>query len=219
MATLPFSSDFSGQVLPDDEPIFPEDQITLPWAIDPAASWISYSCWVEVHLDAGMVLHKPLPQFDPDADTLASLAIDDPHLDSETGGVNITARASAQDYIQRMATSTYRFILHGGGVRVGYQIPIPGLMSVSGVEPVPGEIQRAYNVIVGNLAGIPLWRAAWELHYIVPNMPSPGLNAEGPVPFNPALHIRPDAKLPQDIRLPRTVPGPQRVALRTIRRP
>lgn len=189
-----------------DQAGVPELGLGLPWSVNPASSWLDYRCWVEVRLDAGMVLHKPLPQSDPSPDTLAFVAIDDPHLDTNKGnGANIRARASGQDYIQRMATSTYTFILKGFALRVGYQVPIPGLMAVGSVTPVPGEVQRAYNVIVGNASGIPVWFATWELHYIVANMPSPGEDVDAPVPFNPAMHIRPDAKLPQRTQVPYTL--------------
>jgi hypothetical protein len=222
----PFLSDFAGPVVPQDSPgVYPEDDITLPWAVAPQATWLDYRCWVEVHLDAGMALHKPLPQSNPAADTLASDFIDDPNMDkNKTEGTNVVSRSTAKDYVQRMASSTYRFILRGWGQRMGYQVPIPGLHLVGNVTPVPDEIQRAYNVIVGAAMGIPIWFAAWELHYVVPNvpnMPSTGLNAQAPVPFNPALHVRPDAKLPQSIRLPRTVSvaAAQQAAQRAVPNP
>jgi hypothetical protein len=193
--------------------VFPEDGLNLPWVIDKDSSYLDYRCWLEVSLDAGMALHKPLPQSAAEVDTLATAYFLDQGFDTAApaSGVNISSFSQATDVIQRMATSTYTFILRGWGMRAGYQIPIPGLRSVGGVAAVPGEIQRGYNVPVGNLGGIPVWFATWELHYILPQAPraSPGLGNQAgslaaPVPPNPALHLRPDAKLPLSVRLPWT---------------
>ncbi len=198
----------------DNASLFPEDSLSFPWVFNPQNSWFEYRCWVEVNLDAGMALHKPLPQKNPIVDHLATTYLGDANFDTATpaSGVNIASYSDATDVIQRMATSTYRFTLRGWGMRAGYQIPIPGLKTVGGVPAVPGEIQRGYNVIVGNLAGIPLWFATWTLEYLIAKAPrgSPGLenrpgSVAAPVPANPALHIRPDAKLPLSVQLPWTV--------------
>lgn len=214
--TWPFLDEFPFGSSPDPSTntLQPEGNLALSWTVDPAASCLDYRCWLECLLDAGMVLHKPLPSSDPDPDTLASAFIQDANLDAQNpalGGVNLKPGVRVQDVIQRMATSTYTFVVRGWGLRVGYQIPIPGLKSVGGVTAVPAAVQQAYNVIVGNLpGGIPLWFATWELHYYVVGLPAKATAA--PVPFNPALHIRPDAQLPDTIRLPWTMPD-QRHAL------
>jgi hypothetical protein len=181
---------------------FPETGLNLPWLIDPVNSWIDYSCWIEVTLDSGIALHKPLPQQPFPVDTLAQVDCQYPQLDQVTpgqAGVNIASRSKALDIFQRMATSTYRFILRGYAMRAGYQIPIPGIFKIAGQEPVPMLPQRATNFIVANYNGIPIWQAVWELHYNVEFSPQAVSNPVVPVPFNPALHIRPDAELPDDM--------------------
>ena len=191
-----------------DTAIFPEAGISLPWGVNPVASWVDYRCWVEVALDAGMALHKPLPQTAQPVDTLASVGINDANLDSvikPLGGVNMVSGFRGADVIQRMATSTYRFILRGWGVRAGYQIPIPGIVAIGNSPVTPERIQRAGNVIVGNFAGIPIWLAFWEIHYIVA-FPPQGSQAQAPIPTNVAQHITPDAKLPATVKLPWTQP-------------
>lgn len=182
--------------------VFPEQSISLPWFIDPATSWLVYDCWVEVHLDAGIALHKLLPSSNPDPDDLGQVATDDPALDAftATSGVNIAPTAPFQDVVQRMATPTYTFILKGYGLRAGYQIPIPLLVEVGNNPAIPGAIQRAYNKIVDNApGGIPIFFAEWEKWYVVTGLSA---SATAPVPANPALHIRPDAELPQTVQLP-----------------
>ncbi len=208
----------------DSPSLHPEDDLSLPWVIDPAVTWLAYECWVECELDAGMVLHKPLPQGIATVDTLASSLIlkttsaQPPpgqrqtlsslpgaaqSIEKNTNGVNIVSASQAHDIIQRMATSTYRFKLKGWGTRAAYPIPIPGLVSVGGIPAVPDAVQRAYNKLSGNLlGGIPLWTAQWELHYILGSCPQRG--AKQPVPPNPAAAISAAAKLPVAVLLPRT---------------
>ncbi|PWT92677.1 MAG: hypothetical protein C5B54_03160 [Acidobacteria bacterium] len=192
----------------DDESQHPENEIDLPWAYNPVNSWIDYRCWIEVDLDAGLALHKPLPQQATAVDTLADIAINDPQGDSRVAGVNLLSDFPGGDVIQRMATSEYRFILKGYGIRAGYKIPIPGIVQIGGTYVYPERVQRATNYMVGNLTGgIPLWLGRWELHYMINGQlfASKGDLQEFPeVPFNPAFHIRPDAKLPLAIRLPFT---------------
>lgn len=182
----------------------PESRTTLPWGISPQNSWLDYRCWIETELDPGMVLHKPLPQTNPKIDTLALISAQDPQLDIKKplhGGVNLRSFSSAVDAVQRMASSTYRFVLRGLAVRAGYQVPIPGIVAIAGRTPTPVFPQRATNMIIGNFNGVPIWYAIWELHYVITRSPSND-NAELPVPYNPALHIRPDQTLPDNIPLP-----------------
>ncbi len=206
--TWPFVAESRFGSAPDNtaESLYAEQNISLPWTVDPISSWVDYRCWLECHLDAGLALHKPLPSSSSPYDTLASCGLQDANLDAlkpATGGVNLNPGVRTRDVIQRMATPTYTFVLRGYALRVGYQVPIPGLKTVGGVPAVPAAIQRGYNVIVANLAGgIPLWYAPWELHYYVTGLPTKPTTA--PVPYNPALHIRPDAELPNAVHLPAT---------------
>lgn len=189
--------------------LFPEKHLPLQWAKDnPEASWIDYRCWVEVLHDPGMVLHKPLPQAPQKVDDIGLLDINAPNWDTfvpPNGGVNISSLAQGTDVIQRMATSTYTFILRGWGLRVGFQIPLPILKSVAGVPATPRYPQWGYNVMVGNCAGVPVWFATWQKWYMIVK-PATSATAEAPVPSNPALHIRPDAELVKSIALPLTQP-------------
>jgi hypothetical protein len=188
----------------------PESQTPLPVGVDPESTWLDYSCWVEHELDPGSVLHKPVPQSPTDFDTLALVDYQDPRLDENLpgfSGVNLDSNSTAEDIIQRMATSTYHFVLRGWGRRAYYQIPIPGIYKIAGVTPTPIWPQRATNMLVGNFSGVPIWYATWELHYAITTPPvKPNSQTNAPVPFNPALHIRPDVELPQTIQLPTTIP-------------
>ncbi len=205
----------TGVTVTDPASVFPDQGMDVPWAVNPLASWLGYQCWVEVSLDAGMALHKVLPQGNPNVDTLGSIAINDPRGDVVTAGINMSSQSQATDIIQRMATSEYRFVLRGTGMRIGYKIPIPKLLKVGNATPVPEGVQRAANLIVGGVAGIPLWFAYWELPYVVT---SPlGSQAEAPVPYNLAAHQRPDAQLPLAILLPRSSKDDRATSQSTLR--
>ena len=193
----------------------PERDLGLPWLLDPVRSWLAYDIWLEVELDPGTVLHKPLPQQADPVDSLTAAYFDDKGYDAAKGGTLIGSASSALDVIQRMATSTYRYTLVGHALRVGFQVPIPGLKTVGGQPAVPTAPQRAYNRLVANWSGgVPVFYAAWSLPYLVarPARSSPGLQGGvfggrimAPVPPNPALAIRADAQLPELVRLPQAV--------------
>ncbi len=183
----------------------PELGLENPWVSDPAASWLDYRCVLEVRLDPGMVLHKPLPQSAFTPDILSSVLITDPNLDIVTDkGINTKSNGKYTDFIQRMATSDYRFVLSGRGVRAGYKVPIPGLKSVCGVPATPDVNTRVRdNEIVANLGGIPIWRASWELWYMVALPPKVEQVPSG----NPALHISGTPVLPAGIAVPISQPN------------
>lgn len=215
-----FGSDDGNMPDGDNPNLFPEDELDLPWAINSQVSWLEYRCWVEVDLDAGMVLHKPLPQSNYPIDTISSVFFtdvgNDPDYATSKDGLNVSSASPAVDIIQRMSSSTYFFVLRGWALRAGYQIPIPGLRSVGGVPAVPYGRQWGYNTIISNFSGIPTWFATWEIHYVVPQ--SPRTNAKAPVPPNPALVIKPSATLPLAIALPRAFPD-ERATQQSILRP
>jgi hypothetical protein len=182
-----------------------EKNISVPWVIDPAASYIQYNNWIEINLDAGIALHKTLPQYPTPVDTIASTfatqvnsQLPDFDFDTNSNGVNTISQSRVQDLVQRMATSTYRFVMRGSGVRAGYQIPIPGLRSVAGVAATPGEIQRAANIIIANASGVPIWFAYWELWYYITMPPK----AQQLPPPNLAEHIGANQQLPAAIQVP-----------------
>lgn len=170
-----------------------EQGLTVPWFVDPENTWVAYNCWLECHLDSGMALHRPLPQKPQAVDTLSPLDLDDAGFASSTDGVKLKSSGSFADLVQRVATSEYRFALRGYAVRAGYKVPIPSLKSIGGVTATP-ERQQAHNVVVGNLSGVPLYLAVWEIWYIVALPPK----ADQAVPDNLAEHIAGDAVPPPD---------------------
>lgn len=189
-----------------------ENNLTLPWVFDPEVSWLDYRCTIEVHLDPGTALHKPLPQGQPQQnstyppiaaiDTLGSFDVNSPYLNAQTDGVHTVSAATFQDIVQQMATPLWRFCLRGYALRAGYQIPIPKLLKVAGVPAIPANPQFAFNDLAGNYSGVPLWFAQWELWYYVAVPPKGDLA----IPANLARHITADEPVPESIAVPASQP-------------
>lgn len=185
----------------------PERGIGLPWASDSEASWMYYECSVGVFLDSGIVVHNRLPQFDYEPDTLASCRLDDPRLDAVVvPGVNLKCRDQYQDVVQRMGHARYWFRLWGQALRVGYQVPIPGLVRVGGVAVIPYDRnpQWAYCGIApgGNYSGVVLWRAAWTLWYTTAAPPQ-----KNDIPaVDLAAHISGAIRQPGEVQAPYASP-------------
>lgn len=167
-----------------------EDGVLLPWPTEPRASWVYYECTVNVMLDSGIVIHNRLPQVDNTPDTLSICDLDDSRMDSiATGGVNLQSKDQYTDIVQRMGHSRYWFRLWGQALRIGHQIPIPGIKYVGGVPAIPYDKnpQWAFNRILpgGNYGGVILWHAAWSLWYSTATAPR---TQEIPV-ADPMAHI------------------------------
>lgn len=180
--------------LDDNSPV--EQGILFPRPSDPQATYVYYECTVGMVLDSGVVVHNRLPQVESSVvDTLAVVGIDDPSLDRVYGfGVNLRCLDQYQDVIQRMAHSRYWFRLWGQALRIGYQVPIPGIRTIGGVPAIPHDKnpQWAYNSIVpgGNYSGAILWRAAWSLWYTTAVPPSTFLGSRtGIISPDAAAHI------------------------------
>ena len=151
-----------------------EKEILLPTPTE-RATWVYYDVALGCALDSGIVVHRRLPQVDNEADTLASCVITDPNIDVLTGrGVNLKSNDAFEDIVQRMAHSRYWFKLWGQAMRVGEQIPIPGLKTIGSVKAIPHDQnpQWAYNKIVGNYSGQVLWYAQWSLWYTLASAPT-----------------------------------------------
>ncbi len=186
---LPESDKFQAGISDLDKGEVIEQGALLPWPSDPLVSWVYYDCTVGVMLDSGIVVHNRLPQVNNTPDSLASCFLDDPNLETLTGGVNLKSRDQYADIVQRMGHSRYWFRLWGQALRVGLQIPIPAIKTIGGVSAVPYDRnpQWAFNRIFphGNYAGVILWHAAWSLWYTTAAPPRSDVFPMA----NPAAHI------------------------------
>lgn len=193
----------------DDDQIV-EHGVEIPWAKDTAASYLYYDCTVGIVLDSGIVVHNRLPQGNSGfSDTLATIPIDDPRLDLITGfGVNIRCRDQYQDIVQRMGHARYWFRIWGRAMRVGYQVPIPGIRTIGRVPAIPYDRnpQWAYNSIApgGNYSGLILWRAAWSLWYttLIPPQPGSMPDTQSMPVADPSAHIHSNIRPPEGMQAP-----------------
>jgi hypothetical protein len=184
-----------------------ERSVSIPWSSDPRASWMYFDCAVGVMLDSGIVVHNRLPQVNKGFDTLAQVALDDPNLDSLTGfGVNLKCLDQYTDIVQRMGHARYWFRIWGQALRVGYQVPIPGIRAIGGVLAIPYDKnpQWAWNRIApgGNYSGVILWHAQWSLWYTTAIPP----NSQAIPTADPSAHISGTAPLPSAIQSPYSQP-------------
>lgn len=182
-----------------------EQDVGILWCSNPASTWNFYECTVIPYLDSGIVVHNHLPQVDNNADTLGSyFSIDANGETIANVGVNTVSVDRFTDLEQRMAHSRYWFNLVGRAVRVGYQIPIPKLKSIGGVVPTPydREPQKAFNRIIANYSGVPVYYAEWSLWYTVTTPPA----SQQLPPANLAAHITADTPLPQQMQVPFSQP-------------
>lgn len=183
----------------------------LPWLINPVVSWMDYDCLIACQLDSGIIVTRILPQSAQPYDTLGGGDVASPTFANLETGVNLVSQGQFQDIVQRMAHSIYYFCLMGTARRVGYQITIPKLLTFAGVPAIPHDQnpQRAFNKIVGNASGIPIWGAKWELWYTVAVPPK---QAQNP-PANLAEHVSASSPLPTGIQIP--ISAPDQMSMRT----
>lgn len=184
-----------------------ERGVSLPWASDPAASWVYYDCTVGVLLDSGIAVHNRLPQVDNQIDTLSTCDLDDPGMEDITQfGVNLRCRDQYRDIVQRMGHARYWFRLWGQALRIGYKVPIPSIVRVGGVRVTPYDKnpQWAYNRIApgGNYGGVILWHAQWSLWYTTIDPPFTTT-----IPANdPSGHVSERTITPRDVQVPYSRP-------------
>ncbi len=146
-----------------------ESNLAVPWASDPVGSFMYFDCTVGCMLDSGIVVHNRLPQVNSLPDTLAAGMLDDPDISLVVGGVNLKCRDQYRDIVQRMGHARYWFRIWGQGIRVGKQVPIPGIKLIGGIPAIPYDAnpQWGYNRIApgANYGGVILWHAVWSLWY------------------------------------------------------
>ena len=134
-------------------------------------SWINYQCWFETELDPGTAILKSLPQATYSVDVLSSVDAYSANAQGATGSVNLASKSKQSDNVVRATTSTYKVTLKGYAVRIGYDIPVPGLVSWAGVKPIPGKQHVSGPQIVTQYCGVPVYLTMWTLEYFVPVPP------------------------------------------------
>lgn len=151
--------------------------------INPASSWIDWTCGVRRIIDYKMIRHKPLSG-DATTDTPA---IDVTAKDSLTAVANDTTldsigfESTVPDIVQRIASPSITLELRGHAIRFGYSVNAPKLISFGGVDAI-----LAHEDVTPTTLAAPdrnkFYRLDWVLTYIIPSAP-----ATISVPANPYL--------------------------------
>lgn len=199
---LPRNSKFQVGVTDVDSGLIIEQGIRLPQSNGERATYLYFECSIGTMLDSGIVVHNTLPQVDNTPDTLASDGYGTPDFSLLTNGVNLQCKDQYRDIVQRMGHARYWFRIWGKAMRLGIQIPIPGIKFIGGVPAIPYDKnpQWAYNSPVsgGSYSGVPLWRAEWSLWYTTA---VPPVNSVFPV-SDPTTRISLDDDADQSIQVP-----------------
>lgn len=208
-ARLPQNAKFQKGVSNRDQN-FPNEG-ALPWVIEPEFTWLYYDTGIETYLDSGAVVHRRLPQENPAYSTLGHNTPDKDKLYNDIGnlpsglGVNLDCKDQFKDIQQRMGHSHYWFRLWGQALRFGYQIPIPKIVKIAGVEAIPYDKnpQWAYNRILTGVdyGGVLVWHAQWSLWYTILEDPAKD-HIEPELVRDPVSGASGKDKIPQVIQAP-----------------
>ena len=168
--------------------------------LNPKNSWLDYKVWLRYHERSGAVRHKLLlgaddgaarqpsqPEARPGAQYVwgGKLGSDDSIREQLGPGVAAAEGKGTRtsDPVQRPTGPSRRIWLLGYGVRLGYRVPVPRLLSVGGVTPI--EVERWIDESPTSAIGeIPVYRTQWSIEYMLPS--SPGIIE---IPANPILGI------------------------------
>lgn len=154
-----------GSVLRDDQkPETKLRQSSDPISQDPPPpdqSWLSYDMQTTVHRDRPVARLSYMQE--PDAEpTTPSMR--------QSAAPDWGAPGGEDDLLHQSGRSKYVVTLSGSALRAGHKIPRPKLEQVG--DQVPVEVSGTYSQkIVGNSLGVPIYAAAWEIDYELPNSP------------------------------------------------
>lgn len=88
------------------------------------------------------------------------------------GGFDYGPQATTADVLQERGGGRYEIRLVGEAVRAGYEIPRPELVQVQGYA-VSEKASQFAMTNVGNFFGIPVFKAKWDVLYLVGKSPGP----------------------------------------------
>lgn len=136
-------------------------------------SYLDWRCWVEVQRETTVVSQHPTGYGDADKrgeqDSLfKSLGMGIGGQPGVDAYINNLGASTTTRQIQNPSASKYTATLTGFAFRVGYPVEhIPALVSVGGQAAILKSDHTMANQVVGNLLGVPIYRAIWRREYIV----------------------------------------------------
>jgi hypothetical protein len=141
--------------------------------VNPAASWLDWTCSVRRIVDYKMIRHKPLsgqattntPPFDITAAGSEAQVADDVTPDS------IGFTSTVPDIVQQVAAPSVTLELRGHAIRLGFTINAPKLISFGGVAAILAH-EDVTPTTLANPDGNVYYRLDWVLTYIIPAAPA-----------------------------------------------
>ncbi len=171
-------------------PLFqpPRFVVSTPWEIvipcpPPGSSWYHFENHLVISFDDHTVQHQPLPP--------AANKAPQPSLgDADPNGPNPFAmpppsspEPSNRSIVQKRAKRRVHVWMFGRAIRICYEIPAPGLVSIAGVPAIPANRmgQEYFSMVTLGNFGEPIYGASWCLRWILTDIP------QGPIrpPVNP----------------------------------
>lgn len=143
-------------------PFFPGNQQGLTnKKPTPDQSWLQYRNAIEIQRI------RPVSQLSPIQEPDTELKAWNPN---DAGGMVYPQKGGHDHVIQTGGRSRYKAVMKGHAERAGYEIPRPSLLKV-GSQNVTETGGRFLQDCAGMQLGVPVYRAAWNLEYALPNSP------------------------------------------------
>lgn len=160
---------------------------------DPATSWVEYQCHTAIAPDTGRVVGKTLPA-SPIATGRGQSGW------NVMGGVTAALpsgtafpplqqqfadqRSGGETFVHQRTKPTLYVTISGHAVRVGFPVPVPGLVSINGQAATLVGKPLFTSGVVGN-ANVPVYGARWNMTYVA--TADRAAAAPVPTPPNPFL--------------------------------
>lgn len=158
-------------------------------------SWISWNCEVIYEETTGrLARHSPMggtiqkiitPAIDNQIQQSFGRSAFANQISYYDGGTILGSAVNTQapSILQEVREPDARVILQGWAIRLGYQIPIPSLVSVGGQTAHLNRIVRTMGKVLAIHEGEPLFLQAWMVEYLLEGPPSQSYV----LPANPVL--------------------------------
>lgn len=148
--------------------------------LTPGNAWMDYNAGVRWRESQNKARHKrlPLPLGSENAGPLTFSATAQPDYrprpaQDTTSNHAATPRLPhlAPDVFQRTSSPTRTLSLEGYGIRVGWRVPAPSVVSVGG-QPVEELDRDVVERVIGHIGLLPVFLTTWTIDYGVPDTPA-----------------------------------------------
>lgn len=145
----------------------------------PPSTWLRYETRIEEKKDYNIVEHVPLDAMVSMSRPRINAFSDVDAVRGDTSQQKPPVSSNTDSIIQRLAKPTVRISLIGYGERIGYDVPIPRLLTYAGQE-VELVREMTNSGFSGSVNGIPVVLRVWNCEYVIARPPQ-----ASPLPTNP----------------------------------